>query len=62
MRKKKPIKLDQILARRTRGYAFSGGTYAERVTFREQVEEEIATDFRFLTEDEFRKKYEPYIY
>lgn len=62
MTKPKAIKLDQILGRRTKGYAFSGGTYEERVAYRDGVKREIENDYQTLSEEEFRKKYEPYIY
>lgn len=60
--KPKKIRLDQIVARRTKGYAFSGGTYQERVAYRQRVEAEIRADYASMSEDAFREKYDQYIY
>lgn len=62
MAKPKKIIVDQIWNRRTRGYAFSGMTTEEKLKYRTDTRAEIVRDLELMTDADFRKKYEQYIY
>ena len=65
MRKNNKIRIEQIVARLTKGYAFTSFPKGQDKTaddFYNRIDKEVENDFISLSESEFRSKYKNQIY